>query len=115
MGLFSFLGTLFGKSSATSASSKKSVQEPSLRNLEDFVMYVSKLLVDHPDDVDVKTVASENGKVIQIACRADDRGKIIGKRGKTIIALRALVSGAAGRIKDRVSVEVLDEEDRVKA
>ncbi len=115
MGLFSFLGSLFGKAPKTVAASKKGVQEPNLRNLEDFVMYVSKLLVDHPDDVNVKTVASENGKVIQIACRADDRGKIIGKRGKTIIALRSLVSGAAGRIKDRISVEVMDEEGDVKA
>jgi predicted RNA-binding protein YlqC (UPF0109 family) len=48
--------------------------------------------------------------VIQITCRAGDRGKIIGKKGKTIMALRALVSGAAGRTKDRVSVEVLDDE-----
>jgi len=34
--------------------------------------------------------------------------KIIGKKGKTIIALRSLVGGAAGRLQERVTVEVVD-------
>ena len=38
----------------------------------------------------------------------EDIGKIIGKRGKTIMAIRSLVSGAAGRLKKRVTVEVVD-------
>ena len=39
---------------------------------------------------------------------AEDTGKIIGKKGKTIIALRSLVGGAAGRLQERVTVEVVD-------
>ena len=53
--------------------------------------------------------------MIKIVCRPGDRGKIIGKKGKTIMALRSLVAGAAGRLQDRVMVEVMDDEEEVKA
>ncbi len=82
----------------------------SLKDLEGFVEYVVKALVDAPDEVKVSTGDAENGggKVIRINCRKDDTGKIIGKKGKTIIALRSLVGGAAGRLQERVTVEVVD-------
>ena len=116
MGFFSFIGNLFGggeetAASASSAPAAKTTADPSSQqNLEEFVLYVSKKLVDYPDEVKVRTASAENGSVIQITCRPGDRGKIIGKNGKTIMALRALVSGAAGRTKGRVNVEVLDDE-----
>ena len=81
----------------------------SLRELEGFVDYVVKALVDYPDEVTVDTVDKEDGSTsIQIRCRKEDIGKIVGKRGKTIMAIRSLVSGAAGRQRKRVSVDVLD-------
>ena len=116
MGFFSFIGNLFGggeetAASASSAPAAKTTADPSSQqNLEEFVLYVSKKLVDYPDEVKVRTASAETGSVIQITCRPGDRGKIIGKNGKTIMALRALVSGAAGHTKGRVNVEVLDDE-----
>ena len=112
MSIFDIFGKLFGGKEESSAtpSARTAVDASSQQNLEDFVLYVSKKLVDYPDEVKVRTASAETGRVIQITCRAGDRGKIIGKKGKTIMALRALVSGAAGRTKDRVSVEVLDDE-----
>ena len=116
MSIFDIFGKLFGgkeeaENAASSAPAARTTADPSSQqNLEDFVLYVSKKLVDYPDEVKVRTASAENGRVIQITCRAGDRGKIIGKNGKTIMALRALVSGAAGRTKGRVNVEVLDDE-----
>ena len=52
--------------------------------------------------------ATENGTVIRIDCRKEDIGKVVGKRGKTIMAIRSLVSGAGGRLQQRISVEVAD-------
>lgn len=82
-----------------------------LKELEGFVDYVVKALVDYPDEVRVESEVKGDNKVVKINCRASDRGKIIGKKGKTIIALRALVAGAAGRMQDRVTVEVIDDEE----
>lgn len=116
MSIFDIFGKLFGgkeeaENAQSSAPAARTTADPSSQqNLEDFVLYISKKLVDYPDEVKVRTASAENGSVIQITCRPGDRGKIIGKSGKTIMALRALVSGAAGRTKGRVSVEVLDDE-----
>lgn len=114
----SLLKWLCGKSSAGSAkgacscgcsSGNGSARVASIEDLEGFVGYVVRQLVDDPDAVGVKTETAENGcKVIRISCKKDDAGKIIGKKGKTIIALRALVSSAAGRLQERISVEVVD-------
>ena len=70
-----------------------------------------KALVDYPDEVKITSEAKGDSKQINIICRKSDRGKIIGKKGKTIIALRSLVAGAAGRMQDRVMIEVIDDED----
>lgn len=79
-----------------------------LRDLEGFVEYVVRSLVDSPDEVRVSSEENAEGCVIKIDCRKEDIGKIVGKRGKTIMAIRSLVSGAAGRMRQRVSVEVVD-------
>ena len=76
--------------------------------MESFVEYVVKALVDKPEEVEITTVDGDEGATIQVRCCKDDIGKIVGKRGKTIMAIRSLVSGAAGRQHKRVSVDVLD-------
>lgn len=80
----------------------------SLLSLEAFVMYIVRALVDEPEQVNLETVEKNRVHVIQIRCLKKDIGKIIGKSGKTISAIRSLVSGAAGRIGMRVTVDVLD-------
>jgi len=105
---------LFGagnKETEKSAAALKNAPErvATLQDLEGFVEYVVKALVDDPEEVKVTTEEGENSTcVIKIACRKEDTGKIIGKKGKTIIALRSLVGGAAGRLQERVTVEVVD-------
>ena len=86
----------------------------SLQDMEGFVEFVAKSLVDYPDELKVCSETTADGKMIKIICLASDRGKIIGKKGKTIMALRALVAGAAGRNRERISVEVPDDVDSVK-
>ncbi len=97
-----------GRSCCCSRGASVSGAGGSLRELEGFVDYVVKALVDYPDEVSVSTAENSEGAAIQIRCRKEDIGKIVGKRGKTIMAIRSLVSGAAGRQHKRVSVDVLD-------
>ena len=52
----------------------------SLRELEGFVDYVVKALVDYPDEVTVETVENGDGTSIQIRCRKEDIGKIVDTR-----------------------------------
>ena len=109
--MFEKLISLFtgGKSGEAKSGRSAEGSAGSLRELEGFVDYVVKALVDYPDEVTVDTVDKDDGSSsIQIRCRKEDIGKIVGKRGKTIMAIRSLVSGAAGRQRKRVSVDVLD-------
>lgn len=96
------------------SSSPACARSVSMTDLEGFVEFVAKALVDYPDEVKVSARDGEEGKTIRIYCRAGDRGKIIGKKGKTIMALRSLVAGAAGRSRSRVSVEVPDDNEEEK-
>jgi hypothetical protein len=108
--LFNFLtGNGSGAKSAGSAAVKAgSGSGGSMHDLEEFVGYVARALVDNPNEVSIRTEETGEGCSIQISCKKEDIGKIVGKRGKTIMAIRSLVSGAAGRQRKRVSVEVLD-------
>lgn len=79
-----------------------------ISDLEHFVDYVVRALVDQPEEVGVTTVPEEKFTVIQVSCAKDDIGKIIGKNGKTISAIRALVNGAGKRYEQDLTVEVMD-------
>lgn len=104
--LKSFLNLFSGGDSAASGSSAPA--EGGMKDLENFVDYIVRSLVDDPDAVRVSSEISKDSNTIKIDCKKEDIGKIIGKRGKTIMAIRSLVSGAAGRLKKRVTVEVVD-------
>ena len=75
---------------------------------EAFVKYVAGALVDYPEDLSVESSEKDGAVTVYIKCRKCDNGKIIGKRGKTISAIRNLASGAAGKMRRRVNVEVVD-------
>ena len=107
--MFKSLLKLFGiGSKGCSCGCKSGEGSEKVRELEHFVDYVVRALVDYPDEVNVSSSSNENGTVIRIDCRKEDIGKVVGKRGKTIMAIRSLVSGAGGRLQQRISVEVAD-------
>jgi len=74
-----------------------------------------KLLVDAPDDVDVKQVDSEDDSmsVFTIYSAAADTGKVIGKKGNTIDGIRALASVISwGKFRKRSTITVNDPSKR---
>ena len=70
--------------------------------------YVASWLVDHPEDVSISEAEGERGPVLEIAVNPEDIGKIIGKQGRIIRALRTVARAAAQRDGESVSVEVVD-------
>lgn len=73
-----------------------------------FVEFVVKSLVDTPDEVAVSQRDDDRGTLIQISCRQDEVGRVIGKKGKTIEAIRSLVKASAARQDRKVSVVVAE-------
>ncbi|HJO95013.1 MAG TPA: KH domain-containing protein [Victivallales bacterium] len=91
------------------AASENSISEKGVGDILGFVDYVVRALVDNPGEVKVEINDMSNGQVINIHCRQTDIGKIIGKNGKTIMAIRSLVTGAASRLNQQINVEVVDQ------
>ena len=77
-----------------------------MAKLEQFVLFTAKSLVDSPDEVSTQVVQRENGYAIIVSCAKRDIGKIIGKSGKLIAAIRILVSGAASRIGVKATADI---------
>jgi predicted RNA-binding protein YlqC (UPF0109 family) len=69
--------------------------------------HVVKGIVDHPDAVTIRSSSSPRGEVLEVRVHPDDRGRVIGRGGRTAKALRTVVSALAdGR---RVRVDVADD------
>ena len=74
---------------------------------ESLVEYVAKALVDEPDSVTVKAVRDEEGRVIELHVAETDMGKVIGRNGSVVKALRTLLKVKAARDGEAVSLEVV--------
>jgi len=76
--------------------------------MKDTLLFILSHLVDHPEDVTVDEVKEETRTVLVIHANPDDMGKIIGKRGRIITALRDIVKLMATKEKVYVDVEVAE-------
>ena len=77
--------------------------------MQAWLEYVVKGLVDRHDAVVVKPVEQENVTVYELRLHPTDVGKVIGKQGATIHALRALLLVGSARQGKRCSLELIDE------
>lgn len=77
--------------------------------MKEFIEYIVKNLVDNPDKVVINEVGGTQSLIIELSVEKSDIGKIIGKKGKTINAIRALVMSVASRNGIRVSLEIIEE------
>ncbi|MDB5183455.1 MAG: hypothetical protein JWO07_136, partial [Candidatus Saccharibacteria bacterium] len=58
---------------------------------QQFVEYIVKSLVGHPDDVSVERIIDEKGVLLSLTVHPEDLGRVIGKRGITAQSLRTLL------------------------
>ncbi len=75
---------------------------------EEVLEYVAKQLVDDPSQVEVVTVEEDRTLILELHVADEDKGKVIGKRGRTAKALRTLVKAAAALDDENVQVEIVD-------
>jgi predicted RNA-binding protein YlqC (UPF0109 family) len=73
------------------------------------LLAVVRLLADEPKEARVDAVAQGADQRLEIRVQTDDRGKIIGRRGRTIEALRVLADVRGDREGQSYEVEVLDD------
>ena len=80
-----------------------------------FLEYVLKNLVDAPDQVSVQQTTRSGRTAYDIRVRPGDVGKVVGKQGQTIAAIRSIMNAAASRYGERVEVEILEDEPPVSS
>ena len=74
----------------------------------DLVTYLTRSLVDDPEAVEVREVAGERSAVIEVSVAPDDVGKVIGRRGRIVQAIRTVAKAAAAGEGRRVQVEIIE-------
>ena len=78
--------------------------------MKEFVEYIVKNLVDNPEKVRINEIGGTQTLIIELGVEKSDIGKIIGKKGKTINAIRTLLMSVASRNGIRVNLEIIEEE-----
>ena len=79
--------------------------------MRELVEYLVKSLVDHPEDVLVEETREDNMVALELRVAADDLGKVIGKHGNTVNAIRNVLQAAATSRKLRAKLEVVGATD----
>ncbi len=76
--------------------------------IKELVDFIIRALVDQPDEVEVTAVAGEKTSVYELRVGEGDLGKVIGKHGRTIRAIRTLLSAASTKENKRAVLEILE-------
>ena len=77
--------------------------------MQAFIEYVVKRLVNHPDEVHVEVEDRAGVQAYRLHLAPGDAGKIIGRRGSTIQAIRSLLQVGAQKTGARCTLELADE------
>lgn len=76
----------------------------------EFLEYVVKNLVDHPDDVKVERKVDEMGVLLSLTVHPEDMGQIVGRQGSTARALRTLVRIIGLKNHARINLKIEEPE-----
>ncbi len=77
---------------------------------QDFLEFIIKTLVDHPDDVKVSRQVDEMGVLLSLKVNPEDMGQLIGRKGSTAKAIRTLVRIVGLRNHARVNLKIEEPE-----
>ena len=74
--------------------------------MKDLALYLVKNLADHPDQAQLQESEQDGTVTLRLTVAEEDKGKIIGKQGKVIKAIRAVVSAAAAKDGRKASLDL---------
>jgi hypothetical protein len=77
--------------------------------MKELLEYLAKGLVAHPDAVQVKEVEEDGATVLELSVDDDDYGSVIGRGGRTAIALRTVVKTAGVKRQRRVFLDIVED------
>jgi uncharacterized protein len=79
-----------------------------LRQLENLLLFLARSLVDEPEKVEVEGRETDSRVDLTLRVAPDDVGKVIGRGGRIVKAIRTVMKAASVKANKRVNVEVAD-------
>ena len=76
--------------------------------MKDLIKCIAQALVDDPDQVEVFEVKGNQTLIIELKVAEKDIGKIIGKQGRTVRAIRIIVGAVSAKVKKRAVLESIE-------
>lgn len=76
--------------------------------VKQLIEFISKKLVDHPEDVQVTVIESEDEEIYELRVNQEDMGRVIGRDGRTAKAIRTLLNTAAAKQDKRVLLQIVE-------
>lgn len=76
--------------------------------MKELVEYIAKALVDEPDDVRVDVIESNQTIIVELRVAKKDLGKIIGKQGRNVSAVRTILSAASAKHQKKSVLEIIE-------
>ena len=79
-----------------------------MRQLENLLLFLARSLVDEPEKVEVSGQETDSRVDLTLRVAPKDMGKVIGRQGRIVKAIRAVMKAASVKVNKRVNVEVTD-------
>jgi hypothetical protein len=77
--------------------------------MQQLIENIARSLVDTPDQVSVRSVDFGGGKVLELRVAPSDLGRVIGRQGRTVRSLRAILNAAAAKKNRHLTLEIVEE------
>ena len=75
--------------------------------IKELIYDIMKRICDYQDDIQIKEIDGENSSIIEIHVNKKDQGKIIGKRGRVIDAIRTIIYSISYKTNKRYNIEII--------
>ncbi len=82
---------------------------------QQFIEYIVKSVVGHPDDVIVERIIDEKGVLLTLTVNPEDLGRVIGKRGVTAQSLRTLLRALGTKNDARYNLKIVNNDGQTGA
>jgi len=91
------------------ATEEPTTEEPKMAqsNMKELIEYIAKSIVNSPDDVEVTEETNDEGIMLKLQVADEDKGRVIGKQGRIVQAMRTLLRVKAAKQGTRASLEIL--------
>ena len=76
--------------------------------MKDLIKRIVKTMVDNPDEVEVSEIEGDQISVLELRVAKADIGKVIGKKGRNVRAIRTILSAASAKEKKHTALEILE-------